>query len=168
MQRKAIQHLTSLKNVHILGSLSVERLALFSFLVKHEQTGLYLHSNFVSSLLNDLFGIQTRSGCACAGPFAQHLLGISYELSKTFEECLIQDERIDRRHLRIKLESTKAEIIRPGFTRFNLAYFLSEERVEFVLNAIAFVAEYGWRFLPLYSINLETGEFRHRNFQVHK
>jgi selenocysteine lyase/cysteine desulfurase len=29
----------------------------------------YLHYNFICSLLNDLFGIQVRSGCACAGPY---------------------------------------------------------------------------------------------------
>lgn len=30
----------------------------------------YLHWNFVSMLLSDLFGIQTRSGCMCAGPYS--------------------------------------------------------------------------------------------------
>lgn len=30
----------------------------------------YLHWNFVSMLLSDLFGIQTRSGCVCAGPYS--------------------------------------------------------------------------------------------------
>lgn len=167
-KRKAIDFLRQIPNIHLLGSLITERLPLFSFLVRHEQTGLYLHSNFVSALLNDLFGIQSRSGCACAGPYSQYLLGINYELSKTYEECLIQDERIDRHHLRIRTDTTRAEILRPGFTRFNLAYFFSESRVDFILNAVKFVCEHGWKFLPLYILNLETGEFRHRNFQVNK
>ena len=58
-------------NIFILGSMSQERLSIFSFLIKHEQSGLFLHSNFVASLLNDMFGIQKRSGCACAGPYVQ-------------------------------------------------------------------------------------------------
>ena len=49
------------------------RLPVFSFLIRHEDSGLFLHHNFVSSLLNDLFGIQSRGGCACAGPYAQVL-----------------------------------------------------------------------------------------------
>uniref|UniRef100_A0A6P6XY07 Uncharacterized protein LOC113792331 n=1 Tax=Dermatophagoides pteronyssinus TaxID=6956 RepID=A0A6P6XY07_DERPT len=34
---------------------------------------LYLHHNFVCKLLNDLFGVQARAGCSCAGPFAHKL-----------------------------------------------------------------------------------------------
>ena len=42
-----------------------------SFLDYHGQSGKYLHHNYVSTLLNDLFGIQSRGGCACAGPYAK-------------------------------------------------------------------------------------------------
>ena len=38
--------------------------------------GEYLHHNFVVALLNDLFGIQARGGCSCAGPYGHRLLGI--------------------------------------------------------------------------------------------
>ncbi len=50
------------------------RLPIVSFMIRH---GCYrfLHYNFVAALLNDLFGIQSRGGCACAGPYAQQLLG---------------------------------------------------------------------------------------------
>ena len=36
----------------------------------------HLHHNFVVALLNDLFGIQARGGCSCAGPYGHRLLGI--------------------------------------------------------------------------------------------
>jgi hypothetical protein len=39
----------------------------------------YLHHNFVVALLNDLFGIQSRGGCSCAGPYGHRLLGIDIE-----------------------------------------------------------------------------------------
>ena len=32
---------------------------------------MFLHHNYVCALLNDVFGIQARGGCACAGPYAQ-------------------------------------------------------------------------------------------------
>ena len=38
-------------------------------------TARYLHHNFVVALLNDLFGIQSRGGCSCAGPYGHRLLG---------------------------------------------------------------------------------------------
>ncbi len=55
----------------IVGPHHVPRLPIFSFLLRHTPSGLFLHHNFVSALLNDLFGIQARGGCSCAGPYGQ-------------------------------------------------------------------------------------------------
>jgi hypothetical protein len=40
---------------------------------------LHLHNRFVTKLLNDLFGVQSRGGCACAVRPA--LLGVSEDLA---------------------------------------------------------------------------------------
>ena len=69
--RKAFKVWNANPNITILGSSSVHRLPIFSLLVHHWDSGKLLHHNFVSVLLNDLYGIQTRGGCACAGPYAQ-------------------------------------------------------------------------------------------------
>ena len=37
--------------------------------------------------LNDLFGIQARGGCACAGPYGQTLLGLDAATAKAFDEA---------------------------------------------------------------------------------
>ena len=37
---------------------------------------------------------------------------------------------------------------RPGFTRLNLPYFISEEQLDFVLQAVVMVTEHGWKLLP--------------------
>ena len=55
----------------LLGSTDVPRLPIFSFIIRHSTSGLYLHHNFVCAVLNDVFGIQARGGCACAGPYAE-------------------------------------------------------------------------------------------------
>lgn len=55
----------------LLGPGDVPKLPVFSFLVRHLPSGRLLHHNFVCALLNDLFGIQARGGCSCAGPYAQ-------------------------------------------------------------------------------------------------
>ena len=64
-------------DIEILGSHDLPRLSIVSFVVRHEQR--YLHHNFVVALLNDLFGIQARGGCSCAGPYGHRLLGIDLD-----------------------------------------------------------------------------------------
>ena len=44
--------------------------------------------------------MQARGGCACAGPYAQSLVGISPELAAEYENILKEDDRLDRTHLR--------------------------------------------------------------------
>ena len=70
----AFERWSSVKELEILGSHELQRLPIFSFLIKHQETNLYLHYNFVTTLLNHLFGIQSRGGCACAEPYAQVIL----------------------------------------------------------------------------------------------
>jgi selenocysteine lyase/cysteine desulfurase len=44
----------------------------------------------VAKLLNDLFGIQARAGCACAGPYGHALLGVGEELSLRIRAAIVQ------------------------------------------------------------------------------
>lgn len=59
------------KNLVLLGHQTPPSLPIFSFLIYHPITGRFLHHNFVTAILNDVFGIQSRGGCACAGPYAE-------------------------------------------------------------------------------------------------
>ena len=64
--RRAMARWSANPSIEILGSPDAKRLSIVSFVVRHD--GRYLHHNFVVALLNDLFGIQSRGGCSCAGP----------------------------------------------------------------------------------------------------
>ncbi|XP_074654925.1 uncharacterized protein LOC141908683 [Tubulanus polymorphus] len=165
---KAFDYWKDVDNLVLLGSRTLRRLPIFSFVVRHPETGLFLHHNFVAAVLNDLFGIQSRGGCACAGPYAQYLLGIDEDLAERIEDLLVEDSRLDRTHLRRKREYNHREILRPGFTRLNLPYFANDDEVDFILEAVKLVAENAWRILPRYIFNPETGEWRHRDHQVFK
>ena len=81
-------------NIVLLGHdpFNINRLAIISFLIKVDDR--YLHWNFVSSLLNDLFGIQVRGGCVCAGPYAIELLGIQNQVDDFERELLEKDELV--------------------------------------------------------------------------
>lgn len=37
---------------------------------------------------------------------------------------------------------------RPGFVRLNLTYFMSDDEVDYVINAVKIVALDGWKLLP--------------------
>ena len=150
---KALDYLKQIQNVYVLGSLKAERLAMFSILIRNEQSDLYLHPNFVNTLLNDLFGIQAHSGCAFAEPYAQYLLGIDDELARIYKDLWIQKDKL-------------STLLKPGFTRFSLAFFFDQTKVDFILRAVRFICEFGWMFLPLYKISLEGGKFFHKNQQV--
>ena len=81
---KAMQHLSNHPNIKILGEAPTpsmhRRASILSFyVVPHNSEAL--HGRFVVRLLNDLFGIQSRGGCACAGPYGLYLLGIDKETS---------------------------------------------------------------------------------------
>ena len=40
------------------------------------------HHNYVVALLSDLFGIQSRGGCSCAGPYGHRLLRIGLDQAR--------------------------------------------------------------------------------------
>ena len=81
IMRHARKRLSKVKNLILLGNLDLPRLPILSFLIKHPQSGAFLHHNFVCKLLSDMYGIEARGGCACAGPYGQRLLGIDQELA---------------------------------------------------------------------------------------
>jgi selenocysteine lyase/cysteine desulfurase len=141
--RRAIERWNRHPNIEILGNREAERLSIVSFVVRHE--GRYLHHNFVVALLNDLFGIQSRGGCSCAGPYGHRLLGIDIETSHEFEREITRG----------------CEGIKPGWVRVNFNYFISEPVFDFILSAVEMVAADGWRLLPQYSFDAATGLWRH-------
>ncbi|XP_074619620.1 uncharacterized protein LOC141878556 [Acropora palmata] len=165
---RALASWENIEGLIILGNTAVSRLAIFSFVIRHPISGVLLHHNYVCALLNDLFGIQARGGCACAGPYAQNLLDINEKLAKEIEALILEDSRLDRIHLRRYNEYSEREILRPGFVRLNLPYFMSDDAVDFVLEAVKMVAEHGWKLLPQYMFNPETGEWKHRTHQALK
>ncbi|CAK9819256.1 tRNA-cytidine(32) 2-sulfurtransferase [Anthophora plagiata] len=163
ISRQVLAHVRTIPELILLGSGSqnVKRLPIFSFMVRHPR-GTFLHHNFVCAVLNDVFGIQARGGCACAGRYAHDLMGIDQELAKEYQKALVEGERS------IENEETNAEGLRPGFAKLSFPYFMSEAEVAFVLEALKMVATEGWKLLPQYVLNPDTGEWRHHTNSVFK
>lgn len=135
--------------IEILGNLAARRLSIVSFVVR-APSGAYLHHNFVVALLSDLFGIQARGGCSCAGPYGHHLLGIDDDRSQAFEREI----------------QGGCEGVKPGWVRVNFNYFLSDEVFEYIVAAVRLVAREGWRLLGDYLFDPASGRWRHRGGPV--
>lgn len=142
--RRAIESWCANPNLDVLGNHEAERLSIVSFVVKFGDR--HLHHNYVVALLNDLFGIQSRGGCSCAGPYGHRLLGIDLDTSHEFAREV----------------SRGCEGIKPGWVRVNFNYFISETVFNYILRAVHLVAEHGWKLLPHYRFDPASGLWWHQ------
>jgi selenocysteine lyase/cysteine desulfurase len=133
-------------SIELLGNLDAKRLSIVSFVVR-SPSGRHLHHNYVVALLNDLFGVQSRGGCSCAGPYGHRLLGIDLERSHEFEREI----------------NGGCEGIKPGWVRVNFNYFVSDAVADYLTEAVRLVARDGWRLLADYRFDTATGRWRHRD-----
>ncbi len=147
--RRAVAAWSAVAEIEILGNLDAERLSIASFVV-HRPGGRYLHHNFVVALLSDLFGIQARGGCSCAGPYGHRLLGIDLVHSQAFERQI----------------AVGCEGIKPGWVRVNFNYFISDTVADYIIDAVTMIALDGWKLLRDYRFDPANGLWRHRDGPV--
>lgn len=145
-RKQALEKLYSHPQIEVIGPVNVltaDFLSIISFNIRYLDG--YLHPRFVTTLLNDLFGIQARAGCSCAGPYGHQLLGIDGAKSKQYRDVILEGY----------------EVMKPGWVRVNFHYILEQATVDFILGAICFIAENGATFLKAYTVNPETGLWKH-------
>lgn len=147
MTRQAMQRWGANPHIDILGNPDPERrVGIISFNVLRD-VKTPLQPRFVTTLLDDLFGIQSRAGCSCAGPYGHQLLGIDAQHSARYQHWI-----------------TKGfHGIKPGWCRIGFHYVFDDAEAAFILDAVEFIAEYGYRFLPLYAYDAHTGIWQHRD-----
>lgn len=133
-------------NLELLGNQDPnKKIPIFSFLVKHGSR--VLHHNLVAALLNDLFGIQARSGCACAGPFGHDLLSINKTISDKY----------------ISLILNVKNGFKPGWTRIGAHYTLDDHEIAYLFKSLSFIGQYGAFFINDYDFCPTTGKWSLRN-----
>ena len=142
--RRALARWGDNPNLEVLGSHDAPRLPIVSFRIRHG--GLYLHHNFVVAVLNDLFGIQCRGGCSCAGPYGHRLLAIDHDHSHAFLDEI----------------GHGCDGIKPGWSRLNFNYFISDTVCDYLIEAVDLVARSGSRLLPEYRFDPYSGLWQHR------
>ncbi len=142
--KRALDRWSGYPQIEVLGNPAARRLSIVSLQIRHGDR--YLHHNFVVSLLNDLFGIQARGGCSCAGPYGHRLLSIDTTRSLAFRNEI----------------GLGCEGIKPGWTRLNFNYFISDTAADYLIDAVIMIATRGHRLLTDYAFDPGTGLWRHR------
>jgi selenocysteine lyase/cysteine desulfurase len=143
--KRALYRWSANPNIEVLGNPAARRLSIVSLRIRHGDR--YLHHNYVVALLNDLFGIQARGGCSCAGPYGHRLLAIGAARSHAFRDEI----------------GHGCEGIKPGWTRINFNYFISDTVADYLIDSVGLTATDGYRLLPDYRFDPHTGLWRHRN-----
>ncbi|GAB1692803.1 aminotransferase class V-fold PLP-dependent enzyme [Krasilnikovia sp. M28-CT-15] len=143
--RRALLRWATNPHIEVLGDQRAHRLPIVSLRLRHGEK--YLHHNYVVALLNDLFGIQARGGCSCAGPYGHRLLAIDPARSQAFRDEI----------------GHGCEGIKPGWTRINFNYFISDTVADYLIDAVELIATAGHRLLGDYRFDPHTGLWRHHH-----
>ena len=137
-----LSELSGIDRVHILQDNVWNRIGIISFCVKD------IHYNLIVKILNDHFGIQTRGGCTCAGPYGHYLLNIDKAYSKKITS------EIDKGNLSGK----------PGWVRISIHPMMTNQEVGYIVAALKEVIKKINRFEKDYVFDSESGEFINKNF----
>lgn len=105
---------------------------------------------FIATLMNDLFGIQTRAGCSCAGPYGVKIFGMEGSQLQEFVTWVTEKESEDER-------LKGFNVLKPGWIRWNGHPTMTAEQLGFIKQAYKFCVENAYRFMPLYSVDIESG-----------
>ncbi len=102
-----------------------------------------LHHNLIVKILNDRYGIQTRGGCACAGPYGHYLLNLDREASKAFST------KVDAGNSTAK----------PGWVRISLHPTMTNDELDYVLNAVKEIIDHAEEWGKEYHQVTKSGEW---------
>jgi selenocysteine lyase/cysteine desulfurase len=142
LRRRAVDMWRQEDRIDLLGPRDAAALPILSFRVKDDAGG-FVHHQLVTRLLSDHFGVQARGGCACAGPYAHRLLGLSRERSDELDQDL----------------AGGAEFLKPGWTRLNLSYLMDDAKADFVIAAVMQVAREAPKMARAYLADPATARF---------
>lgn len=94
-----------------------------------------------------MFGIQ-----ATAGNHLGEALGLSKKLIVEYERVFMGSSNL-----------TELASLKPGFTRLSIPYFMGDNEVGFILEALKMVATEAWKLLPMYVVDKVSAEWKHNS-----
>ncbi|MBU0473624.1 MAG: aminotransferase class V-fold PLP-dependent enzyme [Bacteroidetes bacterium] len=135
----ALNRFREIPKIHLLATNIEDRLGIISFYVEE------IHFNLMVKLLNDLYGIQMRGGCSCAGTYGHYLLHIDPSRSKSITDM------IDKHDFSQK----------PGWVRFSLHPTMTDTELAFIMDAIEEIVNKIDLYVNDYKYNSSNNEYYH-------
>jgi len=138
----ALDELRQIRGLKILAENIKDRLGVISFYMEG------IHHNLVTRLLNDLYGIQVRGGCSCAGTYGHFLLNVDYDQSHKITD------NIDSGDLSLK----------PGWVRLSLHPTMTSEELKVIIEALKYISLNISDLRKEYQHCKSSNEFFHQGF----
>ena len=124
--RTARARLATVPGIVPLDGRDLPRLPILSFRLADGRGG-FVHQQLATRMLSDLYGVQARGGCACAGPYVLRLLGLEGAPAEALRAAILRGEELEK----------------PGFVRLNLCWAAPEAEVDAILDALTRLAAEG-------------------------
>jgi selenocysteine lyase/cysteine desulfurase len=137
----AFSRFEKIPSLHILAQESKNRLGVISFYVED------IHYNLMVRILNDRFGIQMRGGCSCAGTYGHYLLHVDPTRSKRITDKINHGDLSEK----------------PGWVRFSLHPTMTNDELNFILNAIEEIIKNIDEWSKDYTYSSKTNEYYHNS-----
>ena len=132
-------------NLNILGAqVNANKLPIFSFLVFDGESKELIHQQLITRMLSDVYGIQARGGCACAGSYGHNLLNITEQQSQDISDSILSGE----------------ELIKPGWTRLNFSVVMTDEKVQYIIDSVDELARTASDLVKQYQVDPQNAIFR--------
>lgn len=130
--------------IEILGNSNArEHLPIFSLRIRNRQGGGYVHQQLFTRMLSDIYGIQARGGCACAGPYAHRILGIDQPQSDKIRAAIKQG----------------VEVAKPGWTRLNFSVLLTDSKAKYIIDSVTDLARQSALYSEQYCCDNSRAQF---------
>ncbi|MBM3420556.1 MAG: aminotransferase class V-fold PLP-dependent enzyme [Bacteroidetes bacterium] len=138
---KTFNGLRAIEGAHILAGNVSDRLGVVSFYLEN------VHYNLVVRLLSDMYGIQVRGGCACAGTYGHFLLEVSQEQSREITRKISGGDLSEK----------------PGWVRLSLHPTLTDEEIDLFLLAISEISANARMWEKDYIYHPRLNEYIHKD-----
>jgi len=137
----AFKEFNKIPQVHLLATEQKERLGVFSFYVED------IHFNLIVKLLNDIYGIQVRGGCSCAGTYGHYLLHVDPTRSHYITKKISEGDLSEK----------------PGWVRMSIHPTMTNNELYSTINAIKEIIKNIKSLEINYKYDMHTNEFYHKN-----
>jgi len=139
---RAFKGLKAINQVKILAENVIDRIGSLSFYIEG------VHYNLVVKLLSDGYGVQMRGGCACAGTYGHYLLDVTYDYSHKITELINHGDLSQK----------------PGWIRWSIHPTTTDQEIDYIVHAIAEIAQNHQKWEKDYHYDKHTNEFIHQKF----